>query len=297
MSFHSLFVSNVRGQARTNALLSRVMPLLILTLCLASRVTFAHTPAMRVISLAPHTTELAYTAGLGKHLIAVSEHSDYPKEARSLEKVANYQGINIERILALKPDLVIAWPEGNPAKSLAILRQFHIPIYYAKSKTLNDIAINIEQLSQYSDTPEIGLAAAQSFRHQLQSLKAKYHTNDKVRYFYQLGQHPLMTAGGNHWPNEVFQFCGGLNAFANTQVPYPQVSVEQVLLAQPNAIFTTTPALISSPPWQHWQHEIPALQHRHIWSLKADWINRPTFRTLHALNAICEHFKTIREKR
>ena len=78
----------------------------------------ANQPAQRVISLAPHATEIAYAAGLGDKLVAVSELSDYPEQAKMLEKVSNYQGIKLERIIALKPDLVIAWPAGNPAKEI-----------------------------------------------------------------------------------------------------------------------------------------------------------------------------------
>ena len=112
--------------------------------------------AERVISLAPHATELAYSAGLGDNLIAVSERSDYPPQADKLEKVANYQGIKVEKIIALQPDLILAWPAGNPPRELAKLEQFGFNIYYSKTKSLDSIATNIEQLSQYSSDPSNG---------------------------------------------------------------------------------------------------------------------------------------------
>ena len=100
-----------------------------------SAVSFANEPVQRVISLAPHATEIAYAAGLGDKLIAVSEMSDYPEQAKDLEKVSNYQGIKLERIIALQPDLVIAWPAGNPTKELEKLTQFDIPLYYSTTGT------------------------------------------------------------------------------------------------------------------------------------------------------------------
>ncbi|WP_025612485.1 helical backbone metal receptor, partial [Vibrio parahaemolyticus] len=167
-----------------------------------SSLTMANEPVERVISLAPHATEIAYAAGLGDKLIAVSEMSDYPKEAGELEKVSNYQGIKLERIIALQPDLVIAWPAGNPAKELEKLKQFGVPIYYSTTGTLEDIANNIEQLSQYSDDPSKGQKAARDFREGLTALKATYNTTEKVRYFYQLSEKPIITVAGKNWPSE-----------------------------------------------------------------------------------------------
>ncbi len=264
---------------------------------LFSSLVFANQPAQRIISLAPHATEIAYAAGLGDKLIAVSEMSDYPEQAKKLEKVSNYQGIKLERIIALQPDLVIAWPTGNPAKELEKLKQFGVPIYYSTAASLQDIANNIEQLSQYSENPQIGQRAADSFRAQLEGLKEKYHTQDKVRYFYQLSEKPIITVAGKNWPSEVFTFCGGENIFTGSRSPYPQVSIEQIITRQPDVIFTSRHAMSEDGMWSEWNNELPALKNGHIWSLNADWINRPTPRTLNAITEVCEHFKSVRQKR
>ncbi|ENG7517415.1 vitamin B12 ABC transporter substrate-binding protein BtuF [Vibrio harveyi] len=262
-----------------------------------SAVSFANEPVQRVISLAPHATEIAYAAGLGDKLIAVSEMSDYPEQAKDLEKVSNYQGIKLERIIALQPDLVIAWPAGNPAKELDKLKQFGIPIYYSTTGTLEDIAKNIEQLSQYSEKPEVGRKAAEDFRAQLEALKEKYNTEDKVSYFYQLSEKPIITVAGKNWPSEVFTFCGGKNIFAKGSAPYPQVSIEQVITRQPEVLFTSRHAMSNDGMWAEWKSNIPALKNGHVWSLNSDWINRPTPRTLNAITEVCEHFESVRQKR
>ena len=262
-----------------------------------SAASFANESAQRVISLAPHSTEIAYAAGLGDKLIAVSEMSDYPEQAKDLEKVSNYQGIKLERIIALQPDLVIAWPAGNPAKELEKLKQFGIPIYYSTTGTLEDIATNIEQLSQYSEKPEVGQKAAAEFRAQLEALKEKYNTEDKVSYFYQLSERPIITVAGKNWPSEVFTFCGGENIFAKGSAPYPQVSIEQVITRHPEVLFTSRHAMSNDGMWSEWKNDIPALKNNHVWSLNSDWINRPTPRTLNAITEVCEHFETVRQKR
>lgn len=267
------------------------LPLLFSSIAIASQ------PAQRVISLAPHATEIAYAAGLGDKLIAVSEMSDYPSQADTLEKVSNYQGIKLERIIALQPDLVIAWPAGNPAKELEKLKQFDVPIYYSTTGSLEDIASNIEQLSQYSENPQVGQKAADDFRSQLEALKEKYNTENKVRYFYQLSEKPIITVAGKNWPSEVFSFCGGENIFTDSGSPYPQVSIEQVITRQPEVIFTSRHAMSNDGMWSEWKNELPALKNGHIWSLNADWINRPTPRTLNAITEVCEHFESVRQKR
>lgn len=266
----------------------------VVTLCVAFPV---QAQVKRIISLAPHATELAFAAGLGDKLVAVSEYSDYPAQALKLEKVANYQGLNIERILTLKPDLVIAWPAGNPAKELDKLKQLGLTIYTTKTQKLDDIANNIEALSQFADDPGIGQQAARDFRQSLITLKQSYGSQSKVRYFYQLSEKPIITLAKGSWPSEVFEFCGGENIFANSASPYPQVGIEQVLLAKPDVIFTSEHAIRNGTMWQKWQQQLPAVQNGFVWALTSDWLNRPTPRTLQAIEEVCEYFSVVRQKR
>ncbi|ELZ1258022.1 vitamin B12 ABC transporter substrate-binding protein BtuF [Vibrio fluvialis] len=271
------------------------MRLWLLTLLCCSSFSYAAAPVQRVISLAPHATELAFAAGLGDKLVAVSEYSDYPPQARNIEKVSNYQGVKVERIVALKPDLVIAWPAGNPARELDKLKQLGLPIYYSNTRTLDDIATNIEQLSQYADDPSVGQQAAEAFRHQLSTLRKQYATAKPVRYFYQLSEKPIITLAQNSWPSEVFRFCGGENVFEYSPTPYPQVGLEQVLLAQPEVIFTSEHAIENGNMWQRWQEQLPAVRQNHVWAVTSDWLNRPTPRTLKAIEQVCHYFDQVRK--
>ncbi len=268
-----------------------------LTLWCFSSVLWAQQPIERIISLAPHATELAFAAGLGSKLVAVSDHSNYPEAAKQLEVISSYQGINIERIIALQPDLIIAWPAGNPIRELEKLKQFGLRIYYTKTDSLENIAENIEALSEYSDDPTVGHQAAEKFRHDLAQLKAKYQTNDKVRYFYQLAEKPVITLAKGKWPSEVFSFCGGENIFEDSSAPYPKIGIEQVILRNPDVIFTSEHAIKNGTMWQSWQQQLQAVKNGYVWSLSSDWINRPTPRTLNAITEVCEHFKKVRQNR
>lgn len=251
----------------------------------------------RIISLSPHTTEMAYAAGLGNKLIAASAYSDYPPAAKKLERVANYRGLKMERILALKPDLILAWQGGNPSRELARLEQLGINIIYSNPKTLADIPKTLEQLGQYADSPQTAHQAAAEFKRQLQQLKIANHNQPKIRYFYQLGSTPLMTVADSGWPSQIFSFCGGDNIFANSRAAYPQVNQEQVVVRQPQVIFSTQPINATQQLWSHWQHQLIAVKQHHIYQLNANWLNRPTPRTLLAIKQVCALFNQVRDQR
>jgi vitamin B12 transport system substrate-binding protein len=250
----------------------------------------------RIVTLAPHATEIAWAAGLGDKLVGVSERSDYPSQVTSLPKVSNYKGINIEKVLALKPDLVIAWPDGNPQKELDKLKAMGVNIYYSKTRRLEDIGENIATLSQYADDPTKGLEAAKDFRSKLHTWRTRYQDKASVRYFYQLSEKPIITVGQDRWPSEVFRLCGGVNVFENSAAPYPQVSLEQVIIAKPDVIFYSRHAIDHPTQWQSWK-EIPAVANDAIWILNSDWLNRPTPRTLLAIEQICGYLDKVRESR
>lgn len=251
----------------------------------------------RIVSLSPHTTELAFSAGLGDKLIGVSEYSDYPDQAQRIERVANYQGFKLERIIALEPDLILAWPGGNPAKELDKLAQLGFEIYYSQAHSIPDIADNIERLGQFADDPSVAKQRAEQFRQTLNDMAQRYDTSQPVRYFYQLSESPIISVAQGNWPSEVFTFCGGVNVFEDAAMPYPQVGMEQVLLANPEVIFTSEHAIANGSMWQRWQSELTAVQANNVWSLHSDWINRPTMRTLKAIEQVCDYFQQAREKR
>ncbi|EMS1062869.1 vitamin B12 ABC transporter substrate-binding protein BtuF [Providencia stuartii] len=240
----------------------------------------------RVISLSPANTELAYAAGLGESLIAVSAYSDYPAEAKQLEQVSDWQGLNVERIVALKPDLILAWRGGNPQRPLDQLAALGIPIIYFDPQSVEGVISAIEQLAKYSPQPQIAQQSVLSMREQLNQLKQRYAQQErpKKRVFIQLGTQPLFSTGSNTIQNNIVSMCGGENIFANSAVPWPQVSREQVIARQPEMIVMTGTETQETAVRQFWQTQlsIPIIR------LNEDWFHRAGPRVVLAAQSLCE---------
>ena len=247
--------------------------------------------AERVISLSPHLTELAYAAGMGDKLIAASDYSDYPQQAKKLERVASWQGLNLERILALKPDLVLSWRGGNPQKSLDQMTHLGLNIFYSDPNSIHSIADNLIKLAEYSPHPEQAHAAAADILAKRQALKDQYARPGKppVNVFLQFSTQPLFSTSGTTIQSEVVSLCGGHNIFADSPVPWPQVSREQVLTRKPQAIIISgneAQVKIVKTFW-HGQLDVPVI------TVPENWFNRSGPRIMLAAEVICQKLSQI----
>ncbi|MBJ2117522.1 MULTISPECIES: vitamin B12 ABC transporter substrate-binding protein BtuF [Proteus] len=251
-------------------------------------VAIAITPADRVITLSPSATEMAYAAGMGDNIVGVSAYSDYPEEAKNIEQVANWQGINIERILLLKPDLVIAWQGGNPQRPLDQLKALGIPIIYSDPQSIEEIADDLVTLSNYSHHPDIALNNAQQLRQQYQILQQQYASNTsdhaKKKVFIQFGMQPLFTTSNSTLQSHITELCGGENIFANSPVAWPQVSREQVLTKHPDLIIFSGEADQIPTIKAFWQPQLPVP----VIAIDEDSFSRPAPRVINAAKQICE---------
>ncbi|MBD2783455.1 vitamin B12 ABC transporter substrate-binding protein BtuF [Xenorhabdus sp. DI] len=239
--------------------------------------------ASRVISLAPSTTELAYAAGLGDQLVAVSAYSDYPEAAKKLEQVADWQGINVERIIALKPDLVLAWRGGNPQRPLEQLAALGIKIFYSDVKKVEDVATELEQLAAYSPHPDMAKASAASIRDKFNRLKQDYANLNPKPVFLQFGMNPIFTSSSHTIQSEIVSACGGKNIFADSPVPWPQVNREQVLTRKPEVIVIGGTQEQKQQVADFWQ---PQMKVRVI-ALNDDWFSRAGPRIILAAEQLC----------
>ncbi|MGY5958405.1 vitamin B12 ABC transporter substrate-binding protein BtuF [Kosakonia sp. BK9b] len=237
--------------------------------------------APRVISLSPANTELLFAAGITP--VAVSSHSDYPPEAAHIEQVASWQGINLERIIALKPDLVLAWRGGNTERQVNQLKQFGITVLWVDAITIEQVAETLRNLAPYSVHPDQAQQAANQLLAQYNELKARYQNQPKKRVFLQFGAHPLFTTGQGSIQNQVLELCGGENIFAASRVPWPQVSREQVLARQPQAIVVAGDAGEMPKIEQFWHSQLDAP----IISLHSDWFERASPRIILAAQQLC----------
>lgn len=255
-------------------------------------VVIAITPADRIITLSPSATEMAYAAGMGDNIVGVSAYSDYPEDAKNIEQVANWQGINIERILLLKPDLVIAWQGGNPQRSLDQLKALGISIIYSDPQSIEEIADDLVTLSNYSHHPDIALKNAQQLRQQYQALQQQYASNisdhTKRKVFIQFGMQPLFTTSNSTLQSHITELCGGENIFANSPVAWPQVSREQVLTKQPDLIIFSGKSDQIPTIKAFWQPQLTVP----VIAIDEDSFSRPSPRIINAAQQICEAIAT-----
>ncbi|HET9679563.1 MAG TPA: cobalamin-binding protein, partial [Gammaproteobacteria bacterium] len=193
-------------------------------------------PAERVISLAPHLTEQVYAAGAGNTLVAVSSYSDYPVEAKSLPEVGDAFRVDMEQIVALKPDLVLAWASGTPTAAIQQMRALGFSVAVFEPQSLQDIATNLVTIGRLTGNEASAQQAAKDFFKRLADLRQQYADKTPVRVFFEISARPLFTINGDHFINDVLTLCGGTNIFADLTTLAPAVSMEAVLARDPQAI-------------------------------------------------------------
>jgi iron complex transport system substrate-binding protein len=262
----------------------------------ASRLRLA-APADRIITLAPHLAELAHAAGAGDKLIATVAFSEYPIAVRDLPRIGDAYRLDIERIVALDPDLVIAWDSGNPRSAIRQLTALGIPVWSVEIRAPEEIAASMEALGRAAGTPQVAERAAQALRQRLESLAAAYAGAGPVSYFYQIDSRPLFTVSGHHLISRGLALCGGRNIFAEEPGLAFQVSHESVVVANPAALLAPTSEGDESPlaAWQGWP-AMRAVRNDALFLLPADSVSRATPRFLDSLDLACKLLHRLRNR-
>ena len=256
-------------------------------------------PAQRIVTLAPHLAETLYAAGAGEQLVGTVEFSDYPVAARKKARVGGYSQLDLEAIVALKPDLVIAWASGNAPAIVERLRALGLTVYVSQPNRIDDIAAEIERFAVLAGTGAVGKPAAASIRSRLSALQKRYGTRPPVRTFYQIWKQPLMTVGGKQIISSVIRLCGGDNVFGTLDALAPTVTVEAVIAANPEAIVAS--GMGESRPewlddWRRWT-SLTAVARDNLFFVPPDLIQRHTPRLLDGAERLCQHLETARGRR
>lgn len=253
-------------------------------------------PAERIVTLAPHLTELVYAAGAGEQLVGVGNFSDYPREAETLPRVGDAYRLDLERIVALKPDLVLAWESGNAQRAIDNLRALRLAVLVTETRGLEGIAELIMRIGVLAGTQLEAEANATEFRNGIAGLRRRYGGRPTVSVFYQVAAQPLFTLSGRHFLNEVITLCGGRNVFSDLVILAPRVSEEAVLARDPDVIIAgigpgQTGALAR---WERWDN-LNAVKRGKLFTLPADLLHRPTPRLLEGARMMCEILERARE--
>jgi iron complex transport system substrate-binding protein len=214
-------------------------------------------------------------------------------------RVGGYSRLDLETVLALKPDLIIAWHTGNAPADIDKLRDLGFPVYVSQPDRLEDVAGEIERLGHLAGSPEVADAAARQLSARLVALRERYGGRPIVRTFYQIWKQPLSTVGGRQIISSVIRLCGGENVFDGLETIAPVVSVEAVLAADPEAIVAS--GMDEARPewlddWKRWP-TLTAVARDNLFFVPPELIQRHTPRLLDGAERLCRHLETARSRR
>jgi iron complex transport system substrate-binding protein len=246
----------------------------------------------RVVSLAPSITEIVFALGEEDRLKGGTQHCDYPAEARLLPRVGSYVHLDLERIVALKPDLCIGVRDGNPVGQVKELEAFGIPVYAVDPRTLNTTINTVMEVGRLLNADQKAQHLAAEMRSRIELIRERVaKTNPRPRVFFQIGTAPLVSAGNNTIIDELIRAAGGQNLAAGV-VPYPRFSREQVLALRPDIIIITSMTKGTEPEgelvqWRKYE-ELPAVQNQRIYCVSSDLFDRATPRLVKGLEDLAK---------
>jgi iron complex transport system substrate-binding protein len=255
-------------------------------------------PARRIVSLAPHLTEQLFGAGAGAQVVGVVAYSDFPDAARRLPQVGDSAQLDLERIVALRPDLIVAWRSGSSALQLQRLEALGLPVYRNESRSLADIASTLRRLGELSGNRASAQAQAQRVESQVAALRARYANRGELRVFYQIWKQPLLTVNGAHMISQALTLCGARNIFAELSALTPSVNEEAVLAADPDAVVTGAVPGAGSDDLEPWlkRRGLRATRFRNLLHVNPDTLHRQSYRVVEGVAELCEKLDAARER-
>ncbi|MGM0553648.1 MAG: cobalamin-binding protein [Pseudomonadota bacterium] len=256
-------------------------------------------PAERIVSLAPHITEVLFAVGAGDKLVGVTQHSDFPPEAEMIPRIGGYSRIDLERLVQLDPDLVVVWRSGNSASQIERLRALGLDVYISEPRSFEGVAASMRRMARLAGTEEQGQAAVQAFLDEIETLRMDYEHRDPVRLFYQVWEQPLMTVNDDHLISEAIRLCGGVNVFGHLDRLVPRMDREAVIEADPEVIIgggmgEDRPDWVLA--WEQWE-DMTAVQRDNLYFIPPSLLQRHTPRIVEGTRLMCEELERARSRR
>lgn len=250
-----------------------------------------------VIALAPHIVEMLFDIGAGEQIIGTTAFADYPKQAEDIPVVGNYLRLQIEKIIAMQPDIIIAWKSGNPSDDLARLKQLGFKVIYSQPNNFNDVANEMLNFGELTKNSNQAKKQVQIFLNALKVIEQQYQDKPAIKAFYELWSNPLTTVAKGSWPQQFMNICKADNPFKQLEITYPQVNIENVL--EENVQLIIQPLSKNQHDkigfnWQDWPI-IPAVKNKKIIQPNADAMHRMTMRSLGSLKRLCEDIDKTRQ--
>lgn len=252
----------------------------------AGRTVALPAPAHRIVSLAPNITDTLYAAGAGSFVVGTSRFSEHPDAARHIPVVGDATMLDLERIVALRPDLILVWKSGTPAAQVDKLARLGIPIYYAETTRLADIPAATRRFGQLAGTEAVANANALAFTRALEGLRSAFIGKKRLKVFFQIWDRPLMTVGRAQMISDALDLCGGENIFNDLTQAAPTVGREAVLARQPDVIMTAGGEGDSLAPWKQ-AGALAAARYGNVMVIDAPTLALPSPSILPSVRTLC----------
>ena len=253
-------------------------------------------PATRIVALAPHIVENAFSAGAGGKLVGVVSYSNYPPSASSISEVGSFNAFSLEKILSLKPDLILMWGSGNGMQALEKLETLGIPVYVSEPRKLSDVARSIRLLGKLAGTVHISEREAVRIETEFTALEQRFRSRKQLSVLYEIWNEPLQTLNGEHLISQLISLCGGRNVFADAKTLAPRINIESVLARNPDVIVASGMSR-ARPEWlDEWKTypSLAAVKNNALFFVEPDRLQRPTARILTGARDLCEQLDSVR---
>ncbi len=245
-------------------------------------------PVQRIISLAPGITELIYAVGAEQSLLATVDYADFPEAAKKIPRVGDAFRVDMEKLLALKPDLVLTWTSGTPSTTVEQIRALGMRVESMEVKHLSEVSDSLIRIGELTGMQVNARHAASEFKSGISELQSRYRGRRIMSVFVEVNSQPLYTVSGQHVLSEVLQVCGGRNVLAGLNQLAPIVSTEAVIQANPDVIISTEGTVRQlQQEWQGWS-QLTAVKQNHLYVVSSDTTTRATPRLLQGTKEVCE---------
>ncbi|UWF48704.1 cobalamin-binding protein [Pseudomonas sp. N3-W] len=239
----------------------------------------------RVVSLAPSLSEIVVELDSADLLVGVLDAGERPAPIKDVASVGSYGQLDMERLLSLKPDLLLLWPGSVGPAQREQLKRLNIPTYVAEPHDLRQLTTQIEAIATQLGRPQRGVKLAADLRQKLDALRERYRRETPLRVFYQVWDRPLYTVGGGQIISDALQVCGARNVFADLTLPAPQVSVEAVLQRDPEVILAADQAQLDA--WKAWP-QVAAVANKQLLMVTDKGLERPSGQMIEATAKLCQ---------
>lgn len=255
-------------------------------------------PAKRIISLAPHITENLFAIGSGQLIVGVTSYNNYPAEANDIELVGTYKDFDIEKIISLKPDIVIGWVSGNPEAQIKRIERFDVPVFLSEPRTFEGIARELTRFGILTGRTTQATQVAELFLGKIRQLRESNTNQTPLSVFYQIWDNPMITLNGEHLISRLIEACGGRNIFSDQKQLAPRISEEAVIDRDPQVIIASGMGH-ERPPWlDEWLRFdfLDAVRNTNLFHIHPDLIERHTIRVADGMREICAKLQEARQK-